>query len=291
LTRNRYENIDGDELYRRLATGGSLVLVDVRTETEFQDCHIAGSMLVPLHELETRIGEVPNSGTPIAVICEKGQRSVSACRLLAEHGFTPLYNVTGGLQTWNGPTRSGTRDGASLQQAIAPSSYLVENFDLLPGGLVLDIAMGSGRNAIYLATRGFDVDGVDIDPSAVADARTRARRMGAPIRAMTGNYENGSMTVPVCAYNVIMVFNYLHRPLFPQIKDGVVPGGVVIYQTFTTEQVRFGRPQNPDYLLRAGELREVFHDWEILRSREIIGPARKDDKMRAVAAIVARKPG
>lgn len=290
MNRNRFENIDGDELYRRLATGGSLVLLDVRTESEYQSSHIPGSMLLPLHELELRIKDVPNSGTPIAVICEKGQRSLSACRLLAEHGLTPLYNVVGGLQQWNGPTASGAGEKASLQQSIAPSSYLVDNFDLLPGGLALDVAMGSGRNSIYLATRGFDVDGVDIDSAAVASARSRARRMGAPIRAMVGDYENGSLTIPVCAYNVIMVFNYLHRPLFSQIRDGLVQGGVVIYQTFTTEQVRFGRPQHPDHLLRTGELRELFHDWEILRSRELIGPARKDGRMRAIAGIVARKP-
>lgn len=290
LNRERFDTIDGDELYRRLATGGSLVLVDVRTDAEFRERHIPGSLLLPLHELEDRVREVPNSGTPIAVICEKGQRSVSACRLLAEHGVTPLYNVSGGLESWSGPTASGEAGGATLQQTIAPSSFLVENFDLLPCGLALDVAMGGGRNAIYLATRGFDVDGVDADPKAVAVARRRARRMGAPIRAMVGDYENGDQTIPVCGYNVILVFNYLHRPLFDAIRDGVVPGGVVVYQTFTTEQTRFGRPRNPEYLLRPGELRDVFADWEILRSRELIGPARKDGAMRAIAGIVARRP-
>ena len=74
----RFETIDGEELYRRLALGKSVVLLDVRTETEFGETHIPGSLLIPLQDLEVRLPEVPNSGTPIAVICQHGQRSASA---------------------------------------------------------------------------------------------------------------------------------------------------------------------------------------------------------------------
>ena len=82
----------------------------------------------------------------------------------------------------------------------------------------------------------------------------------------------------------------VHRPLLKDIKDGVVPGGTVIYQTFTAEQTRFGRPNNPDHLLRTGELKEVFGDWDVLRYRELIGPSRRDGRPQAIAGIVARKP-
>ena len=75
----RFQDIEGDELYRQLALGGSMVMIDVRTDTEFEEQHIPGSMLIPLHELENRVREVPNSGTPIAMICEHGLRSASAC--------------------------------------------------------------------------------------------------------------------------------------------------------------------------------------------------------------------
>ena len=68
----RFESISGDELYSRLATGKPVVLLDVRTEAEFTERHIPGSVLIPLQDLETRIAEVPNSGQPIAVICTHG---------------------------------------------------------------------------------------------------------------------------------------------------------------------------------------------------------------------------
>ncbi len=288
-TPQRFQTIDGEELYRRLATGESVVVLDVRTETEFQDRHIPGSTLVPLHELEGRLNELPNGGTPIALVCRHGQRGAAACRFLAEHGFTPLMNLEGGIEAWPGPLTAGSLNG-DHQHGIAPSSFLLESFDLLPRGLTLDIAMGEGRNAIYLASRGFDVDGVDADPEAVSRARAAARKLGVPIRAVVGNLQDGTYILPIETYDVIVCFNYLHRPLFQDIRSGLVPGGVVVYQTFTHEQPRFGRPNNPDHLLEPGELKQAFAGYEILRYRERIGPARRSGKMRAIAGIVARKP-
>ena len=285
----RFEMIKGDELYRRLALGKSILVLDVRAPTEFAEGHIPGSLLIPLQELEERVEEVPNSGMPIAVVSENGLRGASACQLLAEHGMGPLFNLAAGLNEWPGPLSEGVTNGCH-QHGIAPSSFLVENFDLLPRGLALDLAMGEGRNGIYLATRGYDVDGVDANPRAVERARAEARKLGAPIRAILGNVEDGTYIIPIEAYDLIVVFNYLHRPVFKDIKDGVAPGGGVIYQTYTVDQPRFGHPTNPNYLLGPNELKEVFSDWEILRYRELIGPARTDGEVRAIAGIIARKP-
>jgi rhodanese-related sulfurtransferase len=270
--------------------GEPVVVLDVRTEGEFERQHIPGSVLIPLQSLPARIDDVPNSGVPIAVVCEQGIRSVSACRLLAEHGFDTLSSLDGGLERWPGPIGSGPGTNGFHSHGLTPSSFLVDNFNLLKRGLALDLAMGQGRNAIYLATRGFDVDGVDVDPEKVACARTASRRLGAPIRAIVGNVEDGTYILPLEAYSTISVFNYLHRPLFKDIRGGLVPGGVVVYQTFTTEQARLGKPTNPDFLLEPGELKRVFEDWEILTYRELIGPARSGGPDRAVASIVARKP-
>ncbi len=289
----RFESIEGEELYRRLATGKPVVILDVRTEAEFVKRHIPGSLLIPLHDLESRIKEVPNSGTPIAVVCQQGYRSASACHLLSEYGYGPMLNLEGGIDYWPGPVVDGPQNGNGNGNGlprIFPSSFLTRNFDLLPKGLALDVAMGEGRNSIYLATRGFDVDGVDVDQERVSAARAAARKLQAPIRAMVGNFEDGTYIIPIETYNAIVVFNYLHRPLFNDIKSGLLPGGVVIYQTYTVDQPKFGPPTNPAYLLKPGELREVFSEWEILNYREIIGPSRSDGKMRAIAGIVARKP-
>lgn len=286
----RYESIQGEELYRRLAMGESVLVLDVRTDVEYHHGHIPGSVLVPLHELESTWADLPNGGTPIAVVCQQGYRSLSACRFLAERGFRPLFTLDGGLEAWPGPLTNGDHTHVHPHNLIAPSEFLVESFDLLPRGVALDVAMGNGRNAVYLATRGFDVDGVDVNPEVVEQARTRARRLGAPIRAVVGNVEDGTYIVPVDSYDVVVVFNFLHRPLFRDIRDGLKPGGVVVYQTFTTEQAAFGPPRDPAHLLRPGELREAFADWEILRHDEGIEEGTPDAPPCALAGIVARKP-
>jgi SAM-dependent methyltransferase len=202
-----------------------------------------------------------------------------------------LYNLTGGLKTWSGPTEQGTDGPWDPNRTVAPARFLVENFDLLPKGPVLDLATGEGRNAIYLATRGFDVDAVDVSSESVTRARARARRLGAPIRAVVGNVEDGTYILPIETYDVVAVFNYLHRPLFSDIREGLKPGGVVIYQTFTTKQLELeGGPRNPDYLLKPGELAEVFADWEILRYREYVENEGPGNPSRALAGIIAKKP-
>ncbi len=285
----RFGGIDGNALYEKLAMGDPICVLDVRTDSEYEEAHIPGSVLIPLHELPARFLELPNGGTPIAVVCEYGQRSASACGFLAERGFTPLLNLDGGLERWPGPLAAGLNGSSQTNALIAPTPWLVENFHHLPKGLALDVAMGNGRNAIYLATRGFDVDGVDVDAEVVARARETARRFHAPIRAVVGNVEDGTYILPMEQYDVIVVFNFLHRPLFRDIKDGLKPGGVVVFQTFLEEQAKFGNPTNPAHLLKPGELAHVFSDFEVLRVHERIDSTVPGGGPCALAGIVARK--
>lgn len=86
-------------------------------------------------------------------------------------------------------------------------------------------------------------------------------------------------------FSAAICFRYLYRPLFPHLLNAVEPDGLIIYETFTTENRRFGRPENPDFLLKAGELGSFFQDWEIIHYYE--GIQHQPD--RAIAQIVARK--
>ncbi len=164
-----------------------------------------------------------------------------------------------------------------------PAPFLVENIRLLPEGRALDVAMGTGRNAIYLAKMGFDVDAVDISPEAVNAALESARKAGVAIRARVANLK-GDYSVEKSAYDVIICFNYLQRSLIPQIRDGLRKGGMVVYETFIVDQAQFGKPNNPDYLLQHNELLDMFHDLRCLRYREgIMGSC------KAIASIIAQK--
>lgn len=163
------------------------------------------------------------------------------------------------------------------------TSFLVDNIALLPRGRALDVAMGNGRNSVYLAQMGFDVEGIDISPERVANALALAERKGVTINARVTDLEN-SYRIEHNVYDVIICINYLYRPLIPQIKDGLKRGGMVVYETYLIDQSQWGQPKNPEHLLKHNELLELFRDFRCLRYREgVIQPK------HAVASIVAEK--
>ncbi|MFN4087470.1 MAG: class I SAM-dependent methyltransferase [Alphaproteobacteria bacterium] len=131
-----------------------------------------------------------------------------------------------------------------------PSPWVLRCAPLVrPAGTVLDLACGGGRHARLFLARGNAVTAVDRDLAGVADLE------GAPrFAAVAVDLEDGSPWPAGGPFDAVVVANYLHRPLFPAIMAAVAPGGVLIYETFAAGNERFGRPANPDFLLRPGEL-------------------------------------
>lgn len=141
----------------------------------------------------------------------------------------------------------------SPRPSTASSGWVKRFLPLIkPGGLVLDVAAGSGRHVRLLRDRGFAVCAVDRNTTALlelAGPSCEVRRIDLETddrRSMGDNYDG------------IIVTNYLHRPLLPAIARALAPGGVLIYETFARGNERFGRPASPDFLLEPGELLEVF---------------------------------
>ena len=164
-----------------------------------------------------------------------------------------------------------------------PAQFLVENIALLPRGRALDVAIGSGRNAIYLARMGFQVEGVDTSREAVQRALALARAEGVSIKTRVEDLEK----IPYIdeeAYDLVICFNYLQRSLMPQMKNWVKPSGMLVYETFIVDQLQFGKPRSPDHLLRHNELLRMFRDFRVLRYREGV----IEDK-KAIASILAQK--
>jgi SAM-dependent methyltransferase len=157
-------------------------------------------------------------------------------------------------------------------------------------GPVLDLACGKGRNGIYLVNRGQSVVFADRQQAALDEI----------VRELRGNelanFWNVDLEAPGCnplaghSFSTILIFRYLHRPLMAAIKDAVKPGGLVVYETYTVDQPRFGRPCSPDFLLRAGELEETFCNWETVYSFEGVTLSESSGREQAIARIVARKP-
>ena len=180
-----------------------------------------------------------------------------------------------------------------------PSSWLIENADLLPAAApvgraagsapprALDVACGSGRHALLLAAAGFEVHAIDRDAAAIEALRAAAGKLGLALRAEVRDLEAGGADPatpldPAHACDLIVVFHYLHRPLFPALVRALAPGGLLLYETFTVDQAARGHPRNPAFLLEHGELPRLVAPLKILRQRE------GEFDGRWVAAVAAR---
>ena len=141
------------------------------------------------------------------------------------------------------------------RQIETPSSWVCRFISpAQAGGRALDVACGGGRHARYLAGLGYRVEAVDRDAQAL-----HALAGVAGIDTRVADLENGAWPYADERFDVVVVTNYLHRPLFAHLLAALAPGGTLVYETFALGNERYGRPRNPEFLLRPGELLQVTH--------------------------------
>jgi tellurite methyltransferase len=164
-----------------------------------------------------------------------------------------------------------------------PAAFIQENISKIQVGRALDIAMGEGRNAVYLAKKGFRVDGVDISEVALRKAKRLARENRVTVNTI--NADLGSYIIKPESYDVILNIDYLQRALIPQIKRGLRHGGMVVYEAYTLDQLDNTRGERirRDYLLSKGELKELFRDFKVVVYEET------NDGVSAKARLIAQK--
>lgn len=203
---------------------------------------------------------------------------------ISPHGWNARYNAFAGAP----PDR--------------PASILLQVLPLLPRGRALDIACGAGRNAVFLASNGWDTTAVDSSSGGLKLARSAARDAGIPVSAsdVPGNSfarkepqgkgrlvfieaDLETLPLPASHFDLVICINYLQRSLFPSIENALCAGGVLIYETFTRSQLQFSNgPRNPEFLLQAGELRGDFPNLTTLFYRELSAG-------KGIASLLARK--
>ena len=150
-----------------------------------------------------------------------------------------------------------------------------------PGGHALDVACGAGRNAVWLAQKGWDVTACDISLEGLRKAQALARKHGVRLNLFCQDLENASL--PTNHFDLMICFFYLHRKLLPLLKMALRTKGLLVYKTYTTDQQRYpGRPSHPLHLLRPQELLDHFRDFRILSYQEVI-------KSKGVAQLIAQK--
>lgn len=166
---------------------------------------------------------------------------------------------------------------------LPPSAWVMRFAHLVPaGGSVLDVACGSGRHLRALDGRGLHLAGVDRNAAAVDPLRPLAEITVADI-------EGGPWPFPGRRFDALVVTNYLWRPLLPVLADSLAPGGVCLYETFALGHEALGRPSNPDFLLRPGELLGwvASTGWRIVAFEEGFEPASRRVVQRIAAVHAA----
>jgi SAM-dependent methyltransferase len=163
--------------------------------------------------------------------------------------------------------------------AVLPASPWVQRWTHLvaPSARVLDVACGCGRHVRWFASRGARVTGVDRDAAAVRGLTDVAEIVIADI-------EGAAWPLPGRRFDAVVVTNYLWRALLPTVLDSLDDGGVLIYETFAIGNETFGKPSNPHFLLRPGELLELAAGLRVVAYEEGVlqGPARCVQRLVAV---------
>lgn len=166
-----------------------------------------------------------------------------------------------------------------------PSHFLKSHIDMIralrPTGTVLDIAMGEGRNAVYMAGFGYNVEGVDISKVAIQHAKQLAREKQVKIRTTIADLEK--IQFEENKFDIILVFYYLQRSLALQIQTALKKGGVLVFVNQTLGELKYNKSIDRKYLLQNGELKTLFSQLKTIKYEEI------DDGKEAIAMLIAQK--
>ena len=178
-------------------------------------------------------------------------------------------------------------EGKEFALGKEPNPFLKKYLSLLPRGKALDIAAGEGRNAVFLATHGFEVDAVDISEKGLRKIRKLAKEAGVRVHTILSDLD--VYPIEKKKYDLIVNFYFLRRSLLPRMKKGLKKGGKVIFETYTLEQKTLGTegPKQAKYFLKPNELLWLFKDFRILFYRE--GIFREGGRRKAVASLIAER--
>jgi tellurite methyltransferase len=162
-----------------------------------------------------------------------------------------------------------------------PIPFLVDNVHLLRRGKVLDIAMGEGRNGVYLATQGFEVLGLDISEKGLEKAHNLAKKNKVTIETKVVDLE--SFTLEPNSYDVILCTYYMQKDLFKQFQSALKPGGMIVVETYNVDYLKYVQFSR-EWALDTNEMLDIFKALRVIRYQDY------DDGKEAYSSIIAQKP-
>lgn len=253
-------------------------LVDLRPRPEFERAHIPGSCHLGTDEIDLTYLLPPRQRLLILISNSVEEAEDAALRLHISRYTAQAADAP--LSRWPGPWKSGPE----TLPVWEPSPLVAAWVNRLPDGPVLDIACGSGRDAVFMAMHGANVTGIDLLPDALEQAGRLAARHGVALRLLQGDIEND----PDCwegRWSTINIQRFLHRGAFPLVRNRLRAGGILLCETFLEQQALAKRkPRKPTHLLKTGELYAASAGLSVLTYHEGL-----NSNGDWIASLVARK--
>ncbi|WP_373016912.1 methyltransferase domain-containing protein [Thiomicrorhabdus sp.] len=268
-------------------------ILDLRSFEEFKTSHIKDSTWMAWQDLPELLNELPASPAQFFLIGHEGAIEEISIFL---HGKD--YQVMGSLvvndeadlQRWQDELPDAWVSGAQSKRLWSPSSLLQEFTDMIDLDVkslrptAVDLGCGGGRDAVFLAKQGWQVTGIDQENRVIKRAKQLANRSGAAVKWKCCDLKKDGC-LPAEPVDLVVIIRFLNRDLFPQIKSLVKPGGWIVFQTFAEGAEAFGSPKNPNFLLKPGELEQVFADFSVIVDKIDTLP-----DGRPVASFIAQNP-
>ncbi|MDG6773085.1 class I SAM-dependent methyltransferase [Thiomicrorhabdus sp. ZW0627] len=268
-------------------------IIDLRSFEAFKVSHLTNSTWMAWQDLPELLNELPASPASFMLVGEEGAIEEISI-FLNEKNYQVIgslvINDEADLRRWQEQLPERWEAGSQSKRLWA-SNPLLEAFseliDLDVKGLrpsAVDLGCGGGRDSVYLAKLGWRVVGIDQEARVIKRAKQLANRAGAAVKWKCCDLKKDGC-LPVEPVDLVVVMRFLNRDLFTQIRELVKPGGWIVFQTFAEGAEVFGSPKNPNFLLKPGELKEVFADFSVIIDKIDALP-----DGRPVASFIAQKP-
>lgn len=268
-------------------------ILDLRSFEDFKLAHVVNATWMAWPDLPEHLNELPASPSNFFLI--GSAQSIEEASIYLD---SKDYKFSGSLvvespeamQAWGERLPDLLVSGAQSKALWAPNPLLVEfteTHDLYAKAVrptAIDLGCGGGRDAVFLAKQGWQVTAIDSEARVIKRAKQLAARAGASVKFRCCDLKKqGCLTDQ--KYDLVMVMRFLNRDLYEPIKMMIEPGGWIIFQTFVEGAEKFDSPKNPNFILKIGELAQVFSDFKIIADRmETLLDG------RPVVSFIAQKP-